>query len=275
MRNKHPWIKAILLSLLLSLPGSLFPNQVEADELDTLAETISAVVQIGMVDEPDTKIYTVGGGVIISSSKDVTYILTVKHNLVQGDHLYIKTVGGEPFPVVYYVADAHRDLAVLRIDTSKTRLPVAKIGDSRELRVGQSVLAIGHPAPVFIEDDYPTVSRGIVSALDRTLVSPQESDGASDENAETYPLDWMLEYTDTPATRNNLTVALTPLIQTDAMVNSGSSGGPLVTEDGKVVGIVQSMISNTGSNSGMNFVIPVSEAAILLKVAGVEEGVDE
>jgi len=271
MRKPHLWVKAILLSLLLSIPGSLFPNQVEADELDAIAATIGAVVQVGMVTEPDTKIYTVGGGVVISSSRDTTYVLTVKHNLTQGDHLFVKTVGGEPYPVVYYVADAHRDLAVLRVDTDKKPLPVAEIGDSRTLRVGQSVLAIGYPAPVFVEDDSPTVSRGVVSALGRKLVTPHGSDDSIDQNTETHPFNWMIEYTDTPTTRSNLTVSLTKLIQTDAMVNSGSSGGPLITEDGKVVGIIQSMISNTGSNTGLNFVIPVSEAGILLKIAGVKE----
>ena len=271
MRNPHLWVKAILLSLLLSISGSLFPNQVEADDLDAIAETMSAVVQIGMVTEPETKIYTVGGGIVIASSRDMTYILTVKHNLKQGDHLFVKTIGGEPYPVVYYVADAHRDLAVLRVDTSKTVLPVAKVGDSSKLRVGQSVVAIGYPAPVFIEDDLPTVSRGIVSALGRKLVAPDESEEVPKNNTEAHPLEWMIEYTDTPEPRSNLTVSLTPLIQTDAMVNSGSSGGPLITENGEVVGVVQSMISNTGSNTGMNFAIPVSEATILLTIAGDEE----
>ena len=87
------------------------------------------------------------------------------------------------------------------------------------------------------------------------------------------PTRWALEYTDVfAASSAALEVERTPRIQVDAMVNHGSSGGPLVTENGEVVGVVQSMVTDTGSNVGMNFAIPVSEAEILVTIAGIKDG---
>ena len=228
-----------------------------------------AVVHIGALKEPSTIVHTVGGGVVISSSRDVTYVLTVKHNVVTADHLFVKTTDGTAYQAVYYVADAHRDLAVIRVDTNKKVLPVAEVGDSRELKIGQTVFALGFPTPVFIDDDAPTVSRGIVSALNRTISgSIDESEEVPRE--EISPVfSWRIQHADN--SKESKTISMMKLIQIDLMVNSGSSGGPLITDDGKIVGVIHSMISNTGSNVGMNFAIPVSSAEILLAIAGVGE----
>lgn len=259
-------LKAILLSLLFSL---LSNQALHADEISAIEKVMPAVVHIGALKEPSTVVHTVGGGVVIASSRDVTYVLTVKHNVVTADHLFVKTLDGTAYQAAYYVADAHRDLAIIRVDTEKKVLPVAEVGDSRELKVGQTVFALGFPTPVFIDDDAPTVSRGIVSAINRTLsVAIGESDEVPSEDT-SRTLSWKIR--NATMSESAKEISMMPMIQVDLMVNSGSSGGPLITTDGKVVGVVHSMISNSGSNVGMNFVVPVSEAELLLAIAGLEE----
>jgi len=252
----------------LTIALAVRANVLYASE-DAIERVVRSVVHIGVVNEPDTHITTVGGGVIITRNG---YVLTAKHNLMRADHLYVKTVDGKAYPVIYYVADAHRDLAILRVDTGRDKLPAAKLGDDKALRVGQTVFTIGYPVPLFVNDDDPTVARGIVSALNRVLtVSPTSGDILPEEME--MIVGWELEYTDIPASSDgSLDVERTPRIQIDAMVNHGSSGGPLVNENGEVVGIVQSMVTDTGSNVGMNFAIPVSEAKILIAIAGIKDG---
>ena len=261
LNNAVRFLSVLTIALFIST------NALYASE-DMIEEVSKAVVHIGVSQEPKTTINTVGGGVVIRSGKDrVTYVLTVKHNLMGADHLFVKLPDGASYPAVYYVADAHRDLALLRVDTKKT-LPVARVGDSTKLRVGQTVIAIGHPASSVIEGDRPSVSRGIVSALNR-LIAPPLGGMNELENGPTI-VKWALRYSDSPAKRKSMSVPRTFGIQTDAAINPGSSGGVLVTENGEVVGILQSIITNTGSNVGMNFAIPLSEAKILLAIAGVE-----
>lgn len=248
----------------------LFPvasSSVHAEE--TMLERVSAsVVQIGAVTEPETKINTVGSGVIVTKNG---YVLTVKHSAIRGDHLFVKTRDGEVFRVVYYIADAHRDVAILRLDSKKANLPVAKVGDSASLSVGQDIWAIGFPIPSYVSDDRPTISRGVISALDRVIVVPDTpKSNVTDLEWALVPGIWV-ETLDEPENKESRRLTMTPLIQIDAAVNPGSSGGPIVNSDGEVVGLVRSMLSNTGSNVGMNFAIPVNEADILLKIAGVKE----
>ena len=116
-----------------------------------------------------------------------------------------------------------RDLAVLRIDAPKARLPALPIGTSRELQVGQRVFAIGNP---FGLDQ--TLTTGIVSALGREIES---------------------------ATRR----MIRGVIQTDAAINPGNSGGPLLDSAGRLVGVTTAIYSPSGASSGIGFAIPVDE----------------
>ena len=139
--------------------------------------------------------------------------------------------GGNSFEVVLYDQSSYeaevvgyypdKDLAVLRIDAPKNKLKPIPIGTTEGLKVGQSVFAIGNPFGL----DH-TLTKGIVSALDRTLDSfnNREIDGA---------------------------------IQTDAAINPGNSGGPLLDSAGRVIGVNTQIYSPTGSNAGIGFAIPV------------------
>jgi S1-C subfamily serine protease len=117
--------------------------------------------------------------------------------------------------------DPESDVAILQID--RTDLPVAELGDSDRARPGQWVLAFGSPYGF-----NQTVTHGIISARDRGQVSLGS------------------------------TIRIKEFLQTDAAINPGSSGGPLVDLAGNVVGINTAIVSNNGSNSGVSFSIPAN-----------------
>ncbi|MBL8288805.1 MAG: trypsin-like peptidase domain-containing protein [Rubrivivax sp.] len=116
-----------------------------------------------------------------------------------------------------------RDLAVLRIDAPRERLPPLAVGTSRDLQVGQRVLAIGNP---FGLDQ--TLTTGIVSALNREIESP-----------------------------NGRTIR--GVVQTDAAINPGNSGGPLLDSAGRLIGVNTAIASPSGTSAGIGFAIPVDE----------------
>ena len=116
-----------------------------------------------------------------------------------------------------------RDLAVLKIDVPRGKLPPIPIGSSRDLQVGQKVYAIGNP---FGLDQ--TLTTGIVSALNREIES---------------------------VTRRSIRGA----IQTDAAINPGNSGGPLLDSAGRLIGVNTSIYSPSGASAGIGFAIPVDE----------------
>jgi putative serine protease PepD len=141
----------------------------------------------------------VGTGVIVTSDGE---IVTNAHVVEGATSVNVRLAGEtEPRPATVINADKARDLALLRV--SATGLPAATFAPSADLRVGDEVVAIGYALDL---DGDPSVTRGIVSALDRTLTA---GDG----------------------------VVLTGLVQTDAAISSGNSGGPLVNALGQVVGI--------------------------------------
>jgi S1-C subfamily serine protease len=116
-----------------------------------------------------------------------------------------------------------RDLAVLRIEAPKGKIPAIAIGTSRDLQVGQKVYAIGNP---FGLDQ--TMTTGIVSALNREIES---------------------------VTRRSIR----GVIQTDAAINPGNSGGPLLDSAGRLIGVNTAIYSPSGASSGIGFAIPVDE----------------
>jgi S1-C subfamily serine protease len=128
--------------------------------------------------------------------------------------------------------DETHDLAVIRATGGD--LVAATLGDSSQLLVGQTVLAIGSPLGEFTE----TVTRGIVSALDRAITVGDQATGSSKN--------------------------LSNLIQTDAAINPGNSGGPLINERGEVIGI-NSAVSQQAE--GIGFAIPINAAKDLIDKA--------
>ncbi len=122
-------------------------------------------------------------------------------------------------------ADDSSDVALLKIDPDEAGdLTVIPLGDSDELKVGEPVVAIGNP----LGFDF-TLTTGVVSALDRELQSPNGSIIANG-------------------------------IQTDAAINSGNSGGPLIDATGHVIGINEQIASESGGNQGLGFAVPINTA---------------
>jgi putative serine protease PepD len=180
--------------------------------------TIIALTETGMDQGRGT-----GTGVVITSDGD---ILTNDHVVDGADTVYVLFAGDtEPTPATVIAVDAGNDLALIHVD--KTGLTPAVFADPSSIDIGDEVVAVGFALDL---DGGPTVTRGIVSALNRTIVS---GDGALDG-----------------------------LIQTDTAISSGNSGGPLVNTRGQVIGINTAVFQSSSEVAANNvgFSISVAEA---------------
>jgi len=179
-----------------------------------------------------------GSGVIYQKKDGTAYIVTNNHVVSGSDKLEVILSDGTKLTAKLVGTDSVSDLAVLSIDGSKINT-VASFGDSSKIEAGQTVLAIGSP----LGSQYATsVTQGIVSAKSRTIDVPDETTGQ--------------------------TVGQATVIQTDAAINSGNSGGALINLAGQVIGINSMKLSgSTGSNAtveGMGFAIPSNEVVSII-----------
>jgi serine protease Do len=163
------------------------------------------------------------------------YIITNNHVVSDAENVLVKLPDGTEHKAQVVGLDKDTDIAVLKIDVDN-QLPVAELGNSDELKVGEWVMAIGNPFPELGLDR--TVTVGVVSAKGRGNLDfgPQ----------------------DTPQYQN--------YIQTDASINPGNSGGPLVNVHGEVVGINSAITNPTGAafNIGIGFAIPINLAKAVI-----------
>ncbi|MGO9121756.1 MAG: DegQ family serine endoprotease [Desulfomonilaceae bacterium] len=165
--------------------------------------------------------FGMGSGVIVDSNG---YILTNSHVVKDTDEIKVTLADKRAFTAKIVGADPESDIAVIRIDAKD--LPVAKLGDSSKLHVGEIVIAVGNPFGL-----NQTVTQGIISAQGRTNMG-------------------ILDYED--------------FIQTDAAINPGNSGGPLVNISGEVIGINTAIASRSGGYQGIGFAIPSNSAKLIL-----------
>ncbi|MEN0056948.1 MAG: Do family serine endopeptidase [Mucilaginibacter sp.] len=186
-----------------------------------------------------------GSGVIISPDG---YIVTNNHVVEKADKITVATNDHRRFEAKVIGTDPSTDLALIKI--SATDLPIVKLGNSDETRVGEWVLAVGNPFNLT-----STVTAGIISAKGRNIgiIGSQDNE---DEN----PFG---------RTRNQqggprLNKAIESFIQTDAAINPGNSGGALVNTKGELVGINAAIASHTGSYEGYGFAIPINLAKKVL-----------
>lgn len=166
-----------------------------------------------------------GSGVIYKIDDDKAFIITNNHVIEGSSKLEVVTVDGETRKATLVGADKVTDIAVLSV-AAKGITTVAEIGDSSKLRWGETVIAIGNPLGLG-----DSLTSGIVSYTERTIPVSLNQDGV---------YDWEQE-----------------VIQTDAAINEGNSGGALVDLDGKVIGINTMKISDTGVE-GLGFAIPAN-----------------
>jgi serine protease Do len=154
-------------------------------------------------------------------------IVTNAHVVAGATQVSIMMRDGKTFPAKILGSDEINDLAVLKIDASG--LPVAKLGNSQNLLIGEWAVAIGNPYGFLLGNSEPSVTAGVISGTGRNLVARGEGSAA---------------YFD--------------MIQTDASINPGNSGGPLVDADGEVIGVNSSIYSTSGGSIGLGFAIPIN-----------------
>ena len=173
-----------------------------------------------------------GSGVIYKKSGNAAYIVTNNHVVSGSNALQVILSSGKKVNASLVGSDSATDLAVLKINSADVKT-VASFGNSNSIKAGQDVLAIGSP----MGSEYAnTVTKGIISAKNRTLKAG--TDGT-----------------------------ITSVIQTDAAINSGNSGGPLINMAGQVIGINSMKLagSNDGSSfEGMGFAIPSNEVVKII-----------
>ena len=148
------------------------------------------------------------------------HVITNQHVVDGAQSVSVKFANGRTYPATVVGADPSTDLAVIDVDAPASALKPLKLADSSAVEVGDGVIAIGSP---FGLDQ--TVTTGIVSALHRQITSPNNF---SIDNA----------------------------IQTDAAINHGNSGGPLLDMDGDVIGVNSQIESDSGGNDGVGFAVP-------------------
>ena len=189
---------------------NVFSRSVVRQQVDPFWEMFSG----GMI--PRERIaQSLGSGVIVRADG---VIVTNNHVIAGGQEIRVVLGDRREFPAKVLLADAHSDIAVLKIDVGHETLPTLALDDRDDAQIGDLVLAIGDPFGVG-----QTVTNGIVSALARTGV------GITD---------------------------VSYFIQTDAAINPGNSGGALVDMNGDMIGMNTAILSQSGTSSGVGFAIP-------------------
>ena len=162
-----------------------------------------------------------GSGFVID---DKGYILTNFHVVQEAQSIEVVLGDQSRYPAKFIGADQRNDVALVKIDPKGKHLTALSLGDSAGLQVGQKVLAIGNPFGF-----QSTLTTGVVSAIGRTVQTSQ-------------------------------TTFIDEAIQTDAAINRGNSGGPLLNSHGEVIGINSAIFTPSGTTAGIGFAIPINSA---------------
>jgi serine protease Do len=167
-----------------------------------------------------------GSGFVIDAQG---VILTNEHVVRGADRIMVTLADGRDLDATLVGSDQVTDVAVLRV--SGENLPVAPLGTSEGLIIGEWAVAIGNPSANMFSNTEPTVTAGVVSAVGRHILPSSEEQGF-----------------------------YLGMIQTDASINPGNSGGPLVNSLGQVIGVNSSIFSRSGGSEGLGFAIPIDRA---------------
>jgi len=167
-----------------------------------------------------------GSGVIVDPSG---IIVTNHHVIDSADQIRVTLSDGRDVEAELVGTDPVADIAVLRVRNE--RVNVAPVGTSKGLMIGEWAIAIGNPLGNYVGDTQPTVTAGVISAVNRNITPSSGEEGI-----------------------------YLGMIQTDASINPGNSGGPLVDAAGEVIGINASIISRSGGSEGLGFAIPIDRA---------------
>jgi serine protease Do len=174
--------------------------------------------------EREFKRQGLGSGVIVRKTGNKVYVLTNNHVAGEADQISIKLTDGRQFQATLVGKDPNKDLALVSFET-RENVPVAELGDSDSLVVGDWVMAVGNPLGF-----ESSVTTGIVSAIGRQSLPGSQIAGFTD------------------------------YIQTDAAINQGNSGGALVNSHAQVIGLNAWIASPSGGSIGLGFAIPINNA---------------
>ena len=213
------------------------------------AAVSNAVVSITVQQGQNT---AAGSGVIYDSSG---HIVTNNHVVAGASRIQVTLADGRIYEAKLTGTDPATDLAVIALENAPSDLTVAQIGDSNNLVTGQDVMAIGNPLGLS-----STATTGIISALNRPVITTQQEGGSSDDDSSGNRRDQGGRLGQNGKSASQV---VTNAVQIDAAVNPGNSGGPLFDETGMVIGITSS-IASTGTSSsdqpagsiGIGFAIP-------------------
>src|SRR6266849_5978549 len=206
-------------------PGELLGDEaiyvkIYSQAAPAVANIVTRTLEYDVFMEP-VPVEGAGSGFVIDPRG---YILTNFH-VVQGAQNISVTLGDRThYDAKFIGADERNDIALVKIDPKDRKLPALTMGDSDSLQVGQRVLAIGNPFGF-----QSTLTTGVVSALGRTVQTSQ-------------------------------TTFIDEAIQTDAAINRGNSGGPLLNSHGDVIGINSAIYTPSGTTAGIGFALPINSA---------------
>jgi serine protease Do len=177
------------------------------------------------------QIQSLGSGVIIENEG---YILTNEHVVHNAEKIKVTLSDSREFDGEILGSDPTLDLALLKVKGEN--LPSAALGESDGLIIGEWAIALGNPFGYLLEDTQPSVTVGVISALNRSI-KPQ---------------------------RGRIQI-FQDMIQTDAAINPGNSGGPLVNANGEVVGINTFIFTAGGGSEGIGFARPINDAKSMIE----------
>jgi len=201
---------------------SLDPSQIYEQAAPGVVEIAVTAPGDGFGPYGRSEVDATGSGFVLDTGGN---IVTNAHVVSGASTITVRFLDGTEAKGTLVGSDASTDVAVVHVDVPASALTPLELGSSADVRPGEGVVAIG--SPYGLEG---TITAGIVSAVDRTIEAP---DGAQ----------------------------ITGVIQTDAALNGGNSGGPLLDADGKVIGVNAQIESRTGSASGVGFAVPIETAS--------------
>ena len=195
---------------------------------DAVEKVYDAVVTVETY--KNDNLYATGTGFVYKEDGKKAYILTNNHVIESGTSVKVVFTNQNSVDATVVGSDKYADIAVLSVDSDNI-LAVAEIGDSSASRLGDTVFAVG--APIDSSAYSWSVTRGILSGKDRMVEVSLSNSSVSD---------WVMS-----------------VMQTDAAINSGNSGGPLANSNGEVIGITSMKLASS-SIEGMGFAIPIEDA---------------
>jgi serine protease Do len=177
----------------------------------------------------EKRVKSLGSGFIISKDG---HILTNQHVINDATEIIVTRVGGKQYVARKIGEDFVTDVAILKIDGDD--FPYARLGDSDDVIIGEWAIALGNPFGLFDLGSKPTVTVGVISAKDQDFG------------------------------RQNNERIFEDMLQTDAAINGGNSGGPLANCNGEVIGINTYILSSSGANIGLGFALPINRVKRIL-----------